>query len=134
MSLCRLVILAGLLALPFAAPAATAVDESKIIYPKAGAAAAPSAAPAGSLGSATTIVGALVLAAGGVWLLLRRRADLATGRATQSLAISETRSLGNRQFLVVASYEGRKFLLGVCPGRIEMLAPLDAEAAPKAQR
>lgn len=134
MSLRRFVILVGLFALPFAAPAATAVDESKIIYPKTGTVDAPAAAPVGSLGSATTIVGALVLSAGGVWLLLRRRAEIATGRATQSLAISETRSLGNRQFLVVASYEGRKFLLGVCPGRIEMLAPLDAETAPKAQR
>lgn len=134
MSLRHVVFLAGLLTLPLLASAATAVDESKIIYPKTGSADAPSAAPAGSLGSATTIVGAVALAAGGVWLLLRRRADLATGRAAQSLAISETRSLGNRQFLVVASYEGRKFLLGVCPGRIEMLAPLDGEATPKAQR
>lgn len=134
MTLRHAVFLAGLLALPLAASAATAIDESKIIYPKTGTADAPSAAPAGSLSSATTIVGALALAAGGVWLLMRRRADLATGRTAQSLAISETRSLGNRQFLVVASYEGRKFLLGVCPGRIEMLAPLDAEAAPKAQR
>jgi len=129
-----LVVFAGLLALPLAAPAATAIDESKIIYPKTGTADAPATAPGGSLGSSTTIVGALVLAAGGVWLLLRRRADLATGRAVQSLAINETRSLGNRQFLVVASYEGRKFLLGVCPGRIEMLAPLDAEATAKAPR
>lgn len=130
----RTVFAVALLVAPFALSAATTVDESKIIYPKATASDAPASASAGSLGSATTVVGALALAAGGVWLLLRRRADLATGRAAQSLAISETRSLGNRQFLVVASYEGRKFLLGVCPGRIEMLAPLDGDAAPKAQR
>jgi hypothetical protein len=30
----------------------------------------------------------------------------------------------------VASYEGRKFLLGVCPGRIDMLTSLDG-VAPK---
>ena len=134
MSVRRAVAIAVLLAAPLALGAATAVDESKVIYPKTTAAEAPAVPPAGSLSSATTIVGALVLAAGGVWLLLRRRADLASGRAVQSLAISETRSLGNRQFLVVASYEGRKFLLGVCPGRIEMLARLDGEAASKAQR
>jgi flagellar protein FliO/FliZ len=46
--------------------------------------------------------------------------------------IDETKSLGSRQYLVVASYEGRKLLLGVCPGRIDLLTPLDATAAPKA--
>ena len=42
----------------------------------------------------------------------------------RSLAVEETRSLGNRQYLVVASYEGKKFLLGVCPGRINLLSAL----------
>ena len=51
-------------------------------------------------------------------------------RADRRLAIAETRSLGNRQYLVVAAYDGRKFLLGVCPGRIEMLAPLDGGSPP----
>jgi flagellar protein FliO/FliZ len=32
--------------------------------------------------------------------------------------------LGNRQFLVVAEYEQRKMLIGVCPGRIEYLCTL----------
>jgi len=32
--------------------------------------------------------------------------------------------LGNRQFLIVAEYEDRKMLIGVCPGRIDYLCPL----------
>jgi flagellar biogenesis protein FliO len=42
----------------------------------------------------------------------------------RKLNISETRGLGNRQFLVVAEYEDRKMLLGVCPGRIDYLCTL----------
>jgi flagellar protein FliO/FliZ len=37
--------------------------------------------------------------------------------------------LGNRQFLVVAEYEDRKMLIGVCPGRIDYLATLSAPEA-----
>jgi flagellar protein FliO/FliZ len=44
-----------------------------------------------------------------------------------SLKIEETKPLGNRQFLVVASYEGQKFLLGVVPGRVDFLSALKAE-------
>jgi flagellar biogenesis protein FliO len=46
------------------------------------------------------------------------------GRGERKLVISESRTLGNRQFLVVAEYEGRKMLLGVCPGRIDYLSTL----------
>ena len=53
---------------------------------------------------------------------LRRRGNIARSR-------SMTRSLGNRQYLVVASYEGQKFLIGVCPGRIDLLAPLGSAGA-----
>jgi len=45
-------------------------------------------------------------------------------KGERKLQISETRMLGNRQFLVVAEYEGRKLLLGVCPGRIDYLSTL----------
>ena len=51
-------------------------------------------------------------------------ARLAQGRGDRKLLISETRSLGNRQFLIVAEYENRKMLLGVCPGRIDYLSTL----------
>ena len=33
--------------------------------------------------------------------------------------------LGHKQFLAVVEYEGRKMLLGVCPGRIDYLCPLE---------
>jgi flagellar protein FliO/FliZ len=68
---------------------------------------------------------ALLAAAAGGWLLWRQKQSSAgIAGAARKLAIAETRSLGNRQYLVVADYDGRKFLLGVCPGRIEMLTPL----------
>ncbi len=121
--------------LPLTASAASAVDDSKVIYPKASAEAAGSAAPSNTALNSTTILGALVLAAGGVWLLMRSRNAKATGRVSGALAIDETKPLGNRQYLVVASYEGKKFLLGVCPGRIDMLSPLDsADAVTKSAR
>jgi flagellar protein FliO/FliZ len=118
--------------LPPAANAANAaaVDETKVIYPKAGAdnVGSTTVASASAL-NATSILGGLALAAGGVWLLLRTRNAKTVGRVTHALAIDETKPLGNRQYLVVASYEGRKFLLGVCPGRIDLLAPLDGSTA-----
>lgn len=46
------------------------------------------------------------------------------GKGERKLVISEARTLGNRQFLVVAEYENRKMLLGVCPGRIDYLSTL----------
>lgn len=46
-------------------------------------------------------------------------------KAARKLEISETRMLGNRQFLVVAEYEGKKMLIGVCPGRIDYLCNLN---------
>ena len=118
-------VLVALAAFALAATAAVAADDSGIIFPRAsgsstGAAAAP---VGGSLGSVTLIVG-LVLAAVGAWLVWRGRMASPAGREGRQLTIGETRSLGNRQYLVVASFEDKKFLLGVCPGRIDLLAPL----------
>ena len=45
-------------------------------------------------------------------------------KGERKLEISETRMLGNRQFLIVAAYEDRKILIGVCPGRIDYLCTL----------
>lgn len=105
-----------------------AADDNTIFTPGASRSEAP-AAVGGGLGSVSLVLG-LALAGAGAWLLWRQRRGVPAGRDLRALAIDETRSLGNRQFLVVASYEGRKFLLGVCPGRIDMLTPLDG-AAPK---
>lgn len=52
-------------------------------------------------------------------------------KGERKLNIAETRMLGNRQFLVVAEYENRKLLLGVCPGRIDYLCTLGSGAEPE---
>ncbi|MEI6872466.1 MAG: flagellar biosynthetic protein FliO [Verrucomicrobiota bacterium] len=54
----------------------------------------------------------------------------AGSKAVRKLRIEETKSVGHRQYLLVAEYEGRRFLLGVCPGRIEYLSGLDSDVAP----
>ena len=67
----------------------------------------------------------LALFAGGLYLL-RNGFTLFQPKmkGDRKLEISETRMLGNRQFLVVAAYEDRKILIGVCPGRIDYLCTL----------
>ena len=69
----------------------------------------------------------LALFAGGVFLL-RNGFTLFQPKmkGDRKLEISETRMLGNRQFLVVAAYEDRKVLIGVCPGRIDYLCTLSS--------
>lgn len=52
----------------------------------------------------------------------------ATGSQDRKLQILEMRPLGNKQFLVVVGYEGTRMLLGVTPGKIDYLCPLDAAA------
>lgn len=101
-----------------------ALDDNQVIKPAAGAKpAAPSIGAGGTLNFLTLVI-ALALAAAGAWLFWRNRRAPGIRREGRLLAIDETRSLGNRQYLVVASYENKKFLLGVCPGRIDLLAPL----------
>ena len=125
-------------ALPMSAFAATAADKppapETVLYPlgSEAATAATAAAPAtrndSGYGARTLLVVALLLAAGGVWVLMRRRAGpgFLAGRTVHKLQIEETRSLGNRQYLVVAVYEDKKLLLGVTPGQIQLLTPLSA--------
>jgi flagellar protein FliO/FliZ len=77
----------------------------------------------------------LVLAAAAVAMLFRGGfVGMFSGasKTERKLHIDESRSLGHRQYLVVASYEGRRFLLGVCPGSIEYLSGLDPEPLPPA--
>lgn len=113
----------------FAVPAVRAADE--VIYPRGTAGAEKSAAPAPASGmNSLFLLGlAAAAAAAGWWLWTRRRTSVANGQASK-LAIVESRSLGSRQYLVVADYDGRKFLLSVCPGSIEMLTPLDGSQPP----
>ena len=42
----------------------------------------------------------------------------------RKLRIEETRSLGGRQYLLVVEYEGTRFLVASCVGRVEYLCPL----------
>ena len=100
-----------------------------VIYPKgSGPSAARAEEPKGPSASSAVLAIAFLMALGGVWLWVKRRHPTGwkPGRAAAKLAIAETRSLGNRQFLVVASYEDKKFLLGVCPGQVTLLTALDS--------
>ena len=104
-----------------ALPAARAAGE-------ASAGAAPMALTAGDGGTFQLVIYlALLLAvfAGGAFLL-RNGFTLFQPKmkGERKLEISETRMLGNRQFLIVAAYEDRKILIGVCPGRIDYLCTL----------
>ncbi len=122
------------LALALVGASAFAADADQVIFPASGSHPAASAAGTGAgIGVVTLVVG-LALAAAGAWFVWRGRNGAPIGRDARQLAISETRSLGNRQYLVVASYEDKKFLLGVCPGRIDLLAPLPDSPAPPPSR
>ena len=122
----RSLVLVALSLLAFFVPVATglAADDNQVIFPGGSAKADTVSAPGStSLNSVTLVIG-LALAGVGGWLLWRNRRGVPAGRDQRSLAVEETRSLGNRQYLVVASYEGKKFLLGVCPGKINLLSAL----------
>ena len=112
-------------------PAAPAQSKDELIYPRGSApAGVPAAADSHGPGSGLILATALLAAVGGWWLWQKRRGSFRLGAASAArLAIVESRSLGSRQYLVVADYDGRKFLLGVCPGSIQMLTPLDGEKA-----
>lgn len=112
---------------PSEAPVTTSPDA--IIRPAAAPRAESPAlnAPSGSFG-ALTFIGALALATGGIWLAKRGRLTGTANRDLRHLSVEETRALGNRQYLVVAAYDDKRFLIGVCPGRIEFLTALDSPA------
>jgi flagellar protein FliO/FliZ len=110
----------------------TAMAADQVIYPHSVTTpGTPAPAPAGT---STPVLALAIVAAGvGGFLLWRQRRSPAglSSREARQLAVLETRSLGNRQYLVVAGYEGRKFLLGVCPGRIDLLSPLEEGQPPE---
>ncbi len=112
------------------APAEKPASPDQIIYPR-NSAERPAAAPAeksSSMGNMLIMLAALALAAGGVWVLVQRRqAGPLSARGQRKLQIEETRPLGGRQYLIVANYDGKKFLLGVTPGQINLLTPLGDE-------
>ena len=91
---------------------------------------APEAFPGNQTGGMVQVFGCLLLFAGmlgGGFYMIRSGPGLfrAKNKGDRKLVISETRMLGNRQFLVVAEYEEKKLLIGVCPGRIDYLCALN---------
>jgi flagellar protein FliO/FliZ len=95
--------------------------------------ATPPAEKSSAGSNALILLTALALAAGGIWVFAQRRqAGPLSARGQRKLQIEETRPLGGRQYLVVANYDGKKFLLGMTPGRINLLTSLDDSAAPDA--
>ena len=117
------------LAWAISAPGAPVNNEEVIVPNGTVAAKAPASAPATGSGP-LTVVGVLVLAGAAGRMLWRARAGglNQVNRVARKLAVEETRSLGNRQYLVVASYQDKKFLIGVCPGRIDLLSALHASS------
>jgi flagellar protein FliO/FliZ len=105
----------------------------QIIYPR-NSQDRPPAAPAvksSSVGNMLILLVALALTAAGVWVLIQRRqAGPLAARGQRRLQIEETRPLGGRQYLVVANYDGKKYLLGITPGRINLLTPLHSVDTP----
>ncbi len=113
------------------AVSAWAADDNQVIFPggTTPSAPGPSAASGGTFNTVTLFL-AVLLAAAGAWVYWRNRNQPGTTRGSNALKVEETKALGNRQYLVVASYEGKRFLLGVCPGRIDLLSPLDQREEP----
>lgn len=108
-----------------------AQEKSEVIYPRG---TAPAGAVTGKDDGRThtfLLLGTAAVAAAGGWWLWQKRRLAGGGSQVSRLNIVESRSLGSRQYLVVADYDGRKFLLGVCPGSIEMLTPLDGTEPPQ---
>jgi len=99
----------------------------RVIYPRAQTDKVSSAADHDGWSRMPLLIGALALAGAGAWWLWRSRGLSLPGmRANRRLQIEETRSLGGRQYLVVASCDRRRLLLAVTPGRIKLLCELES--------
>jgi len=85
----------------------------------------------GSGGVLVVLLIILVGCAAAAWFVIKRT-GLPSQKGGGHLDVLETRPLGGRQFLVVARHGDEKFLLGVCPGRIDYLTGLK-DAAPSAE-
>ena len=115
-------LLLGALLAPALLAQTKAPETPEVIHPRVTA--APAAAAGSASGFSAVLLTAVVLAAVGGGLFWRARTAPGGAALPRKLSIVETRSLGNRQYLLVAGYEDKKFLLGVCPGRIDLLTPL----------
>jgi flagellar protein FliO/FliZ len=133
---CWLLVVIGCVVLATAQPMSAASPDAtelaqrpntEIIYPKGSVDAAGLKADGKSTGSSYVLVVALLLAAAGAWVMIQRRQGVMPlgSKTARKLQVEETRPLGNRQYLVVANYDGQRFLLGVTTGQIQMLSPLE---------
>lgn len=77
-----------------------------------------------TLAQAVCILSAIV---GLVCFLRRFRLSRKSLFSPHKLKILESKSLGNRQFLLVISYEGEKFLIGVYPNGMQFLSKLGTD-------
>ena len=96
----------------------------------------PSRPPAPDLDSLGRMLGYLTLfaaLAGAAVYFMKFGLPLARNGAAldRKLQILETRPLGNRQYLLVVGYEDSRMLIGVTPGKIDYLCPLDSPSAPQ---
>ena len=118
-----------------AAPSESEVDARKnetIIYPRNAAERPSESLKSSDSGRSLFVVGVLLVAAAGtLFYLQRRKAGSPLAVAGRKLQIEETRPLGNRQYLIVANYDGKKMLLGVTPGHIQMLTELNDRSTEK---
>lgn len=86
---------------------------------------APGTDEFGRLLGYVTLLAAL---AGGAIYLIKFGLPMHRNRSKEErkLQVLEMRPLGNRQFLLVVGYEDARMLLGVTPGKIDYLCPLDS--------
>lgn len=112
---------------PSSPPPAPRLEADRVLHPAdSRGAREDTGGPASSgVGSVWVFVVLVGLGSGAFWLW-RRRNPVGAVRRGARIVIEDTRALGNRQFLVVAGVDGRRFLLGVAPGNIRLLSPLEA--------
>lgn len=98
------------------------------------AAVLPGSSPSFSGGGTVSLLGYIltivVLGAAGFTVLLRGGyfgVSWGAAKTVRKLRIEESRTVGSRQHLVVAEYEGRRVLLGISPARIDYLCALDGD-------
>jgi flagellar protein FliO/FliZ len=101
-------------------------DPSTVVYPRAEVS---KSLPPSTSSINGTEVSFFVVILGGLlgflfWKRIQQKSTLSV-HSEKKLSVVETRSLGNRQYLIVANYGDQKFLLGVCPGKIDMLSVLN---------
>lgn len=89
---------------------------------------APAAPGVDEFGRLLGYITLLAALAGAAIYLIKFGIPLHRNRSKEErkLQVLEMRPLGNRQFLIVVGYEETRMLLGVTPGKIDYLCPLDS--------